>query len=103
MVEWVWRREIKTKQPEKGCDQPFGLAQRQGGKKPPAASAAVVIANAGVARLGPGRAWRVARPTHAAIAAFRETNTVRLPRLGRKAMSQGGPQFVTLCRCFGMW
>jgi hypothetical protein len=24
----VWRWEIKTKQPEKGCDQPFGLAQR---------------------------------------------------------------------------
>jgi hypothetical protein len=22
----VWRREIKTKQPKKGCDQTFGLA-----------------------------------------------------------------------------
>jgi hypothetical protein len=34
----VWRREIKTKQPKNGCDQPFGLAERQA-KKLPAASA----------------------------------------------------------------
>ena len=30
----VWRREIKTKQPKKGCDQPFGLAQRQTENRP---------------------------------------------------------------------
>src|SRR5216683_1600927 len=30
----VWRREIKTKQPEKGCNQPFGLAQRQAENRP---------------------------------------------------------------------
>src|SRR6476620_4410340 len=27
--------EIKTKQPKKGCDQPFGLAQRQAENRPP--------------------------------------------------------------------
>src|ERR1700737_5565713 len=30
----VWRREIKTKQPKKGCDQPFGLAERQAENRP---------------------------------------------------------------------
>src|SRR6201987_5417794 len=30
----VWRGEIKTKQPKKGCDQPFGLAQRQAENRP---------------------------------------------------------------------
>src|ERR1700745_2657999 len=30
----VWRREIKTKQPKKGCDQPFGLGQRQTENRP---------------------------------------------------------------------
>src|SRR6266404_3166729 len=30
----VWHREIKTKQPKKGCDQPFGLAQRQAENRP---------------------------------------------------------------------
>src|SRR5260370_23376041 len=30
----VWRREIKTKQLKKGCDQPFGLAQRQAENRP---------------------------------------------------------------------
>jgi hypothetical protein len=30
----VWRREIKTKQPKQGCDQPFGLAQRQAENRP---------------------------------------------------------------------
>ena len=30
----VWRREIKTKQPKKGCDQPFGLAKRQTENRP---------------------------------------------------------------------
>src|SRR6201987_4926684 len=30
----VWRREIKTKQPKKGCDQPFGLAERQTKTRP---------------------------------------------------------------------
>src|SRR5690348_9222230 len=30
----VWRREIKTKQPKKGCDQPFGLAERQTENRP---------------------------------------------------------------------
>jgi len=30
----VWRREIKTKQPKKGRDQPFGLAERQAENRP---------------------------------------------------------------------
>src|SRR5467141_2761557 len=30
----VWRREIKTKQPKKGCDQPLGLAERQAENRP---------------------------------------------------------------------
>src|SRR6266849_7909545 len=30
----VWRREIKTQQPKKGCDQPFGLAERQAENRP---------------------------------------------------------------------
>jgi hypothetical protein len=30
----VWRREIKTEQPKKGCDQPFGLAERQTENRP---------------------------------------------------------------------
>src|SRR5437868_15352210 len=30
----VWRREIKTKQPKEGCDQPFGLAERQAEDRP---------------------------------------------------------------------
>src|SRR5713226_3993325 len=30
----VWRREIKTKQPKKDCDQPFGLAERQAENRP---------------------------------------------------------------------
>src|SRR6267154_1404753 len=30
----VWRREIKTEQPKKGCDQPFGLAERQAENRP---------------------------------------------------------------------
>src|SRR5260370_42505698 len=30
----VRRREIKTKQPKKGCDQPFGLAQPQAEHRP---------------------------------------------------------------------
>src|SRR5882724_278832 len=30
----VGRCEIKTKQPKKGCDQPFGLAQRQAENRP---------------------------------------------------------------------
>src|SRR5580693_10105128 len=30
----VWRREIKTKQLKKGCDQPFGLAERQAENRP---------------------------------------------------------------------
>src|SRR6266851_2313634 len=30
----VWRREIKTKQPKNGCEQPFGLAERQAENRP---------------------------------------------------------------------
>src|SRR6516162_8201889 len=30
----VWRREIKTKQPKNGSDQPFSLAQRQAENRP---------------------------------------------------------------------
>src|SRR6201984_901173 len=30
----VWRREIKTEQPKKGFDQPFGLAERQAENRP---------------------------------------------------------------------
>src|ERR1700738_2708231 len=30
----VWRREIKTKQPKKGCDQTCGLAERQAENRP---------------------------------------------------------------------
>src|SRR6266849_9011920 len=30
----VWRREIKTQQPKKRCDQPFGLAERQAENRP---------------------------------------------------------------------
>src|ERR1700745_3210593 len=30
----VWRREIKTEQPKKGCDQPFGLTQREAENRP---------------------------------------------------------------------
>src|ERR1700741_2646417 len=30
----VWRREIKTEQPKKGCDQPLGLAERQTENRP---------------------------------------------------------------------
>src|SRR6201982_854440 len=30
----VWRGEIKTEQPKKGCDQPFGLAERQAENRP---------------------------------------------------------------------
>src|SRR5580700_9641527 len=30
----VWRREIKTQQRKNGCDQPFGLAQRQAENRP---------------------------------------------------------------------
>src|ERR1700751_2072061 len=30
----VWRREIKTEQPKKGSDQPFGLAERQAENRP---------------------------------------------------------------------
>src|SRR6202047_4128312 len=30
----VWRREIKTKQPKKRRDQPFGLAERQAENRP---------------------------------------------------------------------
>ena len=30
----VWRREIKTKQPKKGRDQTFGLAERQAENRP---------------------------------------------------------------------
>src|SRR5258705_987809 len=30
----VWRREIKTKQPKNGCEQPLGLAERQAENRP---------------------------------------------------------------------
>src|SRR5882762_10998936 len=30
----VWRRKIKTKQPKNGCDQTFGLAERQAENRP---------------------------------------------------------------------
>ena len=30
----VWRREIKTQQLKNGCDQPFGLAERQAENRP---------------------------------------------------------------------
>jgi hypothetical protein len=40
----VWRREIKTKQPKNGCDQPFGLGERQAENR--RSVSAVVIANA---------------------------------------------------------
>ena len=30
----VWRREVKTKQPKNGRDQPFGLAERQAENRP---------------------------------------------------------------------
>jgi hypothetical protein len=40
----VGRREIKTKQPKRGCDQPFGLAERQA--ENPRSVKAVMIVNA---------------------------------------------------------
>jgi hypothetical protein len=91
----VGRREIKTKQPKKGCDQPFGLAERQAENRPQRQGRD--DRQRRVARLAAARVRGSA--FHAAIAAS-VNQTVRLPRW-RKAMSSAA-QFVTLCRCFGM-
>jgi hypothetical protein len=56
----VGRREIKTKQPKKGCDQPFGLAEGQAKNRPRRQGRH--DRQRRVARLA-RRAWRVARPS----------------------------------------
>ena len=71
----VGRCDIKIKQPKKGCDQPFGLAQRQAENRPQRQRRG--DRQRRVARLPP----RVVRGEafHAAIAAS-VNQTVRLPR-----------------------
>jgi hypothetical protein len=77
----VGRREIKTKQPKKGCDQPFGLAERHAENRPQRQGRD--DRQRRVARLAAARgAWL--GPPRAIAASVNQT--VRLPRW-RKAMS----------------
>src|SRR5580692_13037794 len=75
----VWRREIKTKQSKNGCDQPFGLAQRQAENRPQRQRR----------RDSQGRVARLAAARGAGLSLPRRNRCFREPDSQASALAQG--------------